>query len=101
MLGYTRIITNSRYGTSSATLNEAWSQVNRWLSFPNVWIAQPTSNHVAVLKELSFQTAAKRNLLMDAHLAALAIEHGLILCSTDTDFSRFQKLRWENPLMGG
>jgi hypothetical protein len=42
----------------------------------------------------------RANLIPDAHLAALAIEHGLILCSTDGDFGRFPGLRWENPLLG-
>ena len=44
--------------------------------------------------------AARAKLVPEAHLAAIAIEHGLVLCSTDGDFARFPRLRWENPLRG-
>ena len=40
----------------------------------------------------------RAHLVPDAHLAALAIEHGLVLCSADADFARFPGLRWHNPL---
>jgi hypothetical protein len=50
------------------------------------------------LDRLFLRSDLRGNLIPDAHLAALAIEHGLVLCSTDGDFSRFSELRWENPL---
>jgi uncharacterized protein len=60
--------------------------------------ASPTERHAEVLAGLLAQPGIHGNLVSDAHLAALAIEHGLILCSTDRDFARFANLRWINPL---
>ncbi len=57
----------------------------------------PTSHHQAVLEGL-LSTVDKVGLVMDAHLAALAIEHGLVLCSSDGDLARFAGLQWQNPL---
>jgi hypothetical protein len=58
----------------------------------------PTERHAEVLGTLLALPAVHGNLVTDAHLAALAIEHGLILCSVDGDFARFPNLRWQNPL---
>jgi hypothetical protein len=61
-------------------------------------LLQPGVSHWRILKKLLTEGQATGNLVMDAHLAALAIEHGALLCTTDRDFSRFPGLRWENPL---
>lgn len=61
-------------------------------------VISPTDRHVAVLRELLGPLGAGGNLTSDAHLAALAIEHGAELCSSDADFSRFTGLRWVDPL---
>jgi predicted nucleic acid-binding protein len=61
-------------------------------------VVHPTSRHAPVLRQLLEPLGTAGNLTTDAHLAALAIEHGAELCSTDTDFSRFAGLRWTNPL---
>ncbi len=61
-------------------------------------VANPTERHAAVLRELLDPLGTAGNLTTDAHLAALAIEHGALLCSSDTDFARFTGLRWEDPL---
>lgn len=58
----------------------------------------PTARHSAVLRDLLDHLGTGGNLVADAHLAALAIEHGATLHSADVDFSRFPGLRWENPL---
>jgi predicted nucleic acid-binding protein len=58
----------------------------------------PTERHAAILGPLLRETVSRANLVPDAHLAALAIEHGVMLCSTDGDFARFPGLAWENPL---
>ena len=63
-----------------------------------MWIPQPTEKHKSVLAPLLNRLGGGANLIPDAHLAALAIEHGLILCSSDGDFARFSGLRWMNPL---
>jgi predicted nucleic acid-binding protein len=62
------------------------------------WIPQPTERHRDALASLLGAPGMQANLVPDAHLAALAIEHGLTLCSTDGDFGRFPALRWRDPL---
>ncbi|MGH8572444.1 MAG: PIN domain-containing protein, partial [Gammaproteobacteria bacterium] len=64
---------------------------------PSTWVPQPTDRHADTLAEL-LAPETKADLVPDAHLAALAIEHGLLLCSTDRDFARFEGLRWTDPL---
>jgi hypothetical protein len=63
-----------------------------------IWVPQPTERHAEVLGSLVTAYRLRGNLISDAQLAALAIEHGLTLCSADTDFARFREIRWENPL---
>ena len=78
------------------SINAASSQnaaAKKWL-----WIRQPTERHSDILGELLALPAVHGNLVTDAHLGALAIEHGLTLCSTDGDFARFPGLSWRNPL---
>ena len=72
-------------------------QVEAWLACATVWIPVPTERHRELLGRL-LPTADRPNLVPDAHLAALALEHGLVVCSTDGDFARFRDVRWENPL---
>jgi predicted nucleic acid-binding protein len=76
----------------------AWGQVSTWLAAETVWTPEPTERHAAVLGDLLAQAGVHGNLVPDAHLAALAIEHGLTLCSTDGDFARFPGLAWLDPL---
>jgi uncharacterized protein len=98
LLGYLRITTNSRLFAPSISTATAWSRVADWLSADAAWIPQPTDRHAEVLGGLLKGPGVQGNLVSDAHLAALAIEHGLVLCSTDGDFARFPGLRWVNPL---
>ena len=100
LLAFLRIVTNPRVFERPATTAKAWRQVRAWLEADAVWIPQPTERHADVLETLLTATGVQANLVPDAHLAALAIEHGLLLCSTDGDFGRFQELRWQNPLVG-
>jgi predicted nucleic acid-binding protein len=79
-------------------MDVAWAQVSDWLAADPVWVPSPTSRHAEILGRLLAETRAHSNLVPDAHLAALAIEHGLTLCSSDRDFGRFPSLRWQNPL---
>lgn len=81
-------------------VREAWRHVEDWIAQPPTWIPQPTERHRLVLSDLLADDVGG-DLVPDAHLAALAIEHGLTLCSTDRDFSRFSGLSWENPLVDG
>lgn len=98
LLAFLRIVTNPRIFEKPESVMSAWGQVEAGLSCPNVWIPQPGEGHRALLARLPGQMSGGSNLVPDAHLAALAIEHGLTLCSTDGDFARFPGLRWMNPL---
>jgi len=93
-----RLVTNRRVFRNPEPVARAWSQVESWLEAAAAWIPVPSARHGAVLGSLLSQTGASAELVPDAHLAALAIEHGLALASTDGDFARFPGLRWENPL---
>ena len=79
-------------------MTDAWNQVDAWLRSGPAWIPAATQRHAEILARLLAAPGVHGNLVPDAHLAALAIEHGLILCSTDGDFARFPGLRWQNPL---
>jgi predicted nucleic acid-binding protein len=79
-------------------MSDAWRQVREWLACELVWIPQPTERHTDLLDELLALPGLHANLVPDAHMAALALEHGLTLYSTDGDFARFPRLRWSNPL---
>jgi uncharacterized protein len=100
LLAFLRIVTNPRIYPRAEKIMDAWRQVADWLAQDPVWIPPPTERHARVLEELLDATSAHGNLVYDAHLAALAIEHGLLLCSADADFARFPRLRWHDPLTG-
>jgi toxin-antitoxin system PIN domain toxin len=101
LLAFLRIVTNPRVFQQPEPISEAWRQVGAWLGVDGVWIPQATERHRDVLGALLLsQGGLHANLVPDAHLAALAIEHGLLLCSADADFARFPDLRWLNPLSG-
>lgn len=98
LLAFLRLVTNPRLFDNPEPITDAWEQVVAWLSCDPSWIPQPTERHSQILGGLLAGSGIHANLVPDAHLAALAIEHGLILCSTDGDFGRFPGLRWRNPL---
>lgn len=98
LLAFVRLVTNSRIFERPVSIAEAWDRVEEWLALPSVWIPQPTERHSQILGDLLKRAVDRPALVPDAHLAALAIEHDLTLCSTDRDFARFPGLRWSNPL---
>jgi uncharacterized protein len=98
LLAFLRLTTHPRILDRPLTVNEAIAAVDDWLAAPLVRILEPTPEHWVVFKRLLADAGTGGNLTTDAHLAALAIEHGSELCSTDTDFARFKGLRWSNPL---
>jgi uncharacterized protein len=98
LLAFLRLTTNPRVFKRPLTVASAWDQVLIWLACDPVWIPTPTERHAQVLGELLALPGVHANLVSDAHLAALAIEHGLTLCSVDGDFARFRGLRYTNPL---
>jgi len=95
---FIRIGTNRRVFKNPLTPDDAIKRVQSWLDQPCTRVIYPTRNHWQIFKKMLLQGKARANLVTDAHLAALAIEHGCELNSTDADFSRFTGLRWQNPL---
>ena len=98
MNAFIRIGTNPRVFERPLSLEEAISRVHDWLGQPCTRIVVPTERHWDVFQHVLKGGQATANLVTDAHLAALAIEHSCELYSTDSDFSRFPKLKWRNPL---
>lgn len=101
LVGFLRVVTNPRVFEQPTAMTDAWRQVLSWLDCEPTWIPEPTERHPEILGELLAAPGVHANLVPDAHLAALAIGHGLVLCSTDGDFARFAGLRWANPLVPG
>ncbi|MEJ5944153.1 TA system VapC family ribonuclease toxin [Pseudokineococcus basanitobsidens] len=98
LLGFVRLSTRSAVFADPFTAEQSLDVVDGWLRLPVVTTPQETPDHARVLRELLAPTGTAGNLTSDAHLAALAVEHGAELCSTDSDFARFPGLRWTDPL---
>ena len=97
LLAFQRIITHPRAMASPLTPVAAWSFVTDWLDAEQVWVPTPGSRHGEIVRRLLVDGDLRGNLVTDAHLAALAIEHGTSICSFDADFARFGGLRWISP----
>lgn len=98
LAAFLRISTHPRASEHPLSPGRAWGHVQDWLASDAAWIPIPTERHAEVLGSLITTYDLRGNLVSDADLAALAIEHGLIVCSADTDFARFREVRWQNPL---
>jgi len=98
LAGYLRLVSNPRILECPMPVSRAWKQVEDWLALDVTFTPEPTARHSEILAGLLPAVGNRANLVPDAHLAALAMEYGLTLCSTDADFARFPGLRWENPL---
>ena len=95
---FLRIATHPRVMERPLASTGAWSFVEGWLAADPAWIPPATERTAAVYGELVGTVPVTGNLVPDAMLAALAIEHGLTVMTADTDFARFSGVRWENPL---
>jgi hypothetical protein len=95
---FLRISTNPRVFERPLSMAEAEARVASWLAQPAAGILDPGERHWDILSGLLRAGQAAGPLVMDAVLAAIAIEHGATLCTTDRDFARFPGLRWTNPL---
>ena len=97
-LAFVRLTTNGRIFASPLLADQALDLVEGWLAVPHVVVLEPTRAHLDRVRALLRELGTAANLVTDAHLAALAIEHNATLASADADFSRFPALRWTNPL---
>jgi uncharacterized protein len=97
VLAFLRLTTRAGISARPLTIEAALDVVSDWLDHPNVSILQPGPQHAHILRTLLLETGAGGNMTTDAHLAALAIEHGAQLCSFDYDFARFSGLKWRDP----
>ena len=95
---FLRIATNPRVFDRPLTAAEATSVVSSWLARPAAGVLGPGERYWDILGRLLQDGQAVGPLVMDAAIAALAIEHGAVLCTTDRDFARFAGLDWVNPL---
>jgi toxin-antitoxin system PIN domain toxin len=98
LLAFVRLVTNPLVVRQPASMQNAWAQVDEWLGAETTWIPLPTDRHADVLAAFLREPWMTSRLVPDAHLATLALEHGLTLCSTDGDFAKFPGLAWKNPL---
>ncbi len=98
LLAFLRISTHPRAMAIPLSMEAALSLASDWLSRPPVVVLDAGERHFKILQRLCVESQVRGPLVMDAHLAALAIEHGAELCTTDRDFSRFRGLKFSNPL---
>jgi uncharacterized protein len=98
LVAFLRLVTNPRVFENPEPIADAWQQVRSWLSADTAWVPQPGERHADILGKFLALPGVHGNLVPDAHLAALAVEHGLTLYSSDGDFARFEALRWINPI---
>ena len=98
LLAFVRLVANPLVVRAPVPPAEAWARATEWLTRDQVWIPLPGPQHALILGRLLATPGISSRLVPDAHLAALAIEYGLRLCSTDGDFAKFPDLTWENPL---
>ncbi len=98
LLAFVRLVSNPAIVRTPVTPAAAWQRAAEWLARGNVWVPLPGPAHAERLTVLLADRRITSRMVPDAHLAALALEHGLTVCSTDGDFARFPGVRWENPL---
>ena len=100
LLAFLRLTTRAGLFQKPLSVDAAFDLVDAWLQQPSVTIPEPAARHLQTMRDLISPLGTGGNLTSDAHLAALAMEHGAEFCSTDNDFARFRRLRWRNPLAG-
>lgn len=101
LLAYLRLVTNPRIYSPPASAEDAWARVEDWLARPAAWVPGAGLGHQRIMGDLVRAIGPTGNLVPDTHLAALALEHGLTVVSTDTDFAKFPGVSWVNPAAHG
>jgi len=100
VMAFLRVITNPKLRGDRFAVEEAAVIVDQWLGQPNVRLLGPGEHHWRVLRSAMVDGQVRGSMITDAQLAALTMEHGGVLHTTDRDFARFPGLRWINPLQG-
>lgn len=95
---FLRISTNPNLSGDRFSLSEAAEIVDQWLALPNIRALSPGEEHWRIFRKMAIAGQAHGPLITDAKLAAITIEYGGILHTTDRDFARFPDVRWTNPL---
>jgi len=95
---FLRIATHPRALRSPLDPSDAWRYVEEWLEAPTAWVPTPGPGYREAFGRLVRDHDLRGNLIGDASLAALCIEHGVSIVSADSDFARFPELTWVNPL---
>ena len=95
---FLRLVTNPRLAPKAIAFGQAAEIVNSWLRVAHVRILYPGDRHWNLLQQLSRGARLSGNLVTDAAIAAIAIEHGAVVHTNDRDFARFPGLRWHNPI---
>ncbi len=98
--GVVRIVTNSRIFARPSTVAEVFDFIEELITRPQARIVGPGPKHMRIFESLCRQSGATGKLVADAQHAAVAIEHGCTMVTTDADFSRFPQVRWQHPLQG-
>ena len=98
ILGFVRIATHPKVFERPMAVEDAVGRVAEWIALPHIQLVHPPQTHFQTWSSLLKRLGTAGNLTTDAHLAALAMERGLILQTTDADFGRFSGLKWNNPL---
>ena len=98
LLAFVPLGTNPRIFEAPLSVDRAFDVIDSWLAHPTAMLVHPGDRHFDLVRQLLRPLGTAANLVTDAHLAAMAIEHGAELNSCDTDFARFTELRWTNPL---
>jgi toxin-antitoxin system PIN domain toxin len=97
LIAFQRIATHPRVMRRPLATAEAWAFIDDWLGCANAWIPEPGHRHQDLMRSLIVGGNLQGNIISDAHLAALAIEHGVAMVSFDSDFARFPGLQWRCP----
>lgn len=97
MLAFVRLTTKARLFPMPLTPSQAMDQVTQWCGAPSAILVHPTPRHPDILAKLLHQVGTGGNLVNDAHLAALALEHRASIVTYDNDFGRFDGVRWDTP----
>lgn len=98
LMAFLRIATNPRAQKRPLAPETAWTIIEAWLDAPATWVPGPGDGHREILGQLISEHMVTANLVPDAVLAAIGIEHGLTIVSADSDFARFTTVEWINPV---